>query len=182
MSSAGCGSGLRRAFRRRSTRVGAQAGHHGGAETGFRAGRGLPKVSMNDTKMLVLTVRLDSPVPLVEQVATGVRCAIARGELREGDPLPTVRQLAADLGINLNTVSRAYRMLEAAGLVVTVRGRGTTVAAVEERSSKSRRDRQKELGARLQAVLADIRLAGLDRDAALRLTTRELNAIWSPPS
>ena len=57
--------------------------------------------------MLMLIVRLDSEVPLVEQIVRGIRTSIATGAIREGDELPPVRQLANDLGINLNTVARA---------------------------------------------------------------------------
>ena len=52
---------------------------------------------------------------------------VARGELQPGDQLPTVRQLATDLRVNFNTVARAYRLLDEAGLISTQHGRGTYV-------------------------------------------------------
>ncbi len=52
---------------------------------------------------------------------------IARGELKTGDQLPTVRQLATDIRVNFNTVARAYRLLDEAGLISTQLGRGTYV-------------------------------------------------------
>src|SRR6478672_7748595 len=109
----------------------------------------------------MLTIRLDAAESLVEQIARGVRVLIAGGTLKPNDELPTVRQLAGDLGVNLNTVSRAYRELEDAGLVSTVRGRGTVVASNQEllRGGKARRKR--ELADRLASVFADAKLAGL---------------------
>jgi GntR family transcriptional regulator len=124
----------------------------------------------------MLTVRLDAPTPLADQIVTGIRCAIASRELRPGDGLPTVRQLAADLGINMNTVSRAYRALEASGLVSTVRGRGTVVTACHETGSRQTPD---DLDARVRAVLSDARLSGLDRRATEGLIQSAIASIWS---
>src|SRR5258708_8338253 len=56
--------------------------------------------------------------PVYQQVADGIRTVIASGQLREGMPLPPVRQMAADLGVNLNTIAVAYRELQADGLIV----------------------------------------------------------------
>ncbi|GGR27294.1 GntR family transcriptional regulator [Agromyces mediolanus] len=66
--------------------------------------------------------------PPHEQIEQQLRAAHARGELRAGDRLPTVRALAADLGVAPNTVLRAYRDLEAAGVVVARGKRGTFIA------------------------------------------------------
>jgi GntR family transcriptional regulator len=70
---------------------------------------------------------LKSGVPFYRQVIDRIKAAIATGELASGDRLPTVRQLAVDLSINPNTVSRAYTELELTGLVETQMGSGTFV-------------------------------------------------------
>lgn len=80
----------------------------------------------------MLEISLDSPIPLGDQLVAGFRQLIASGTLKPGDELPPVRQLAADLGVNLNTVARAYRELESAGLAIAARGRGTRVTAARE--------------------------------------------------
>ena len=67
--------------------------------------------------------------PIYRQIADELKALIARGELREGAPLPPVRQLAGDLGVNLNTVAIAYRELQAEGLLNVRHGAGATVAA-----------------------------------------------------
>ena len=70
-----------------------------------------------------------SGVPFYRQIIDRILLAIAGGDLKPGDRLPTVRQLAIDLHVNPNTVSRAYRELEIRGVVTTQRGTGTFVAA-----------------------------------------------------
>lgn len=69
-----------------------------------------------------------SGVPFYRQIVEQVRFALSRDDLATGDRLPTVRQLAVDLSINPNTVVRAYRELELAGLIETQQGSGTFVA------------------------------------------------------
>lgn len=79
-----------------------------------------------------------SPVPLYEQIAARVRLAIAAAELRPGESLPSVRQLAARLRINPATVVQAYRALEQEGFVEMRQGAGTFVrdVAAERRAGE----------------------------------------------
>jgi len=76
-----------------------------------------------------MQIQLDfrSRQPIYIQIVEQVRQQIARGDLKTGDQLPTVRQLAADLRVNFNTVARAYRLLDETGLISTQHGRGTYV-------------------------------------------------------
>ena len=78
---------------------------------------------------LLVTIDLGAAEPPYEQVRAQLAGLIGRGNLDEGDRLPTVRALAADLGLAVNTVARAYKELEAEGLVTTRRRAGTVVAA-----------------------------------------------------
>ncbi|MFY0409072.1 GntR family transcriptional regulator [Solicola sp. PLA-1-18] len=73
-------------------------------------------------------IDLASPTPPFEQLRTQVAAQVRDGVLEAGQKLPTVRQLAADLGLAANTVARAYRELESDGVVVTHGRRGTFVA------------------------------------------------------
>ena len=77
---------------------------------------------------LVITVDMSAAEPPYEQVRAQLAGLIARGNLAERDRLPTVRALAGDLGLAVNTVARAYKELEAEGLVTTRRRAGTVVA------------------------------------------------------
>jgi GntR family transcriptional regulator len=126
----------------------------------------------------MLTIRLDSPVPLVDQILQGIRQRIASGELPPGTVLPTVRQLAADLGVNFNTVARAYRALEDDGLVHTVRGRGTEVAARVEKARGTRAEMRARVAAGLGESLADARLAGMSRDAVTAIVNGLIEEFW----
>lgn len=69
-----------------------------------------------------------SGVPFYRQIIEQVKFAIGRGELQPGDQLPTVRKLAVDLSINLNTVIRAYKELEIEKMITTQQGSGTFVS------------------------------------------------------
>ncbi len=77
-----------------------------------------------------------SPLPLYAQLVERIERLIMGGDLAAGDRLPTTRALASELKINFNTVARAYRILARAGLVTTLRGRGSTI----QMSSQGRRD------------------------------------------
>ena len=74
-------------------------------------------------------IKLDfrSEEPIYLQIARQVERLVAKGELKLGDQLPTVRELATELRINFNTVSRAYRVLDETRLISTQRGRGTYI-------------------------------------------------------
>ncbi len=76
-----------------------------------------------------MLIRLDarSRVPIYTQVVEQVKTMVSTGALKPGDQLPTVRQLAADLRVNFNTVARAYRTLHEEGVLSTQQGRGTYV-------------------------------------------------------
>lgn len=76
----------------------------------------------------VLKVDQSDPTPPYEQVRRQVAALVTSGELRPGDRLPSLRQLAGDLGLAVGTVGRAYAELEAAGFLVSRRGAGTRVA------------------------------------------------------
>lgn len=75
-----------------------------------------------------------SPVPVYAQLTEQLLAAVARGAIRRGEQLPSVRDVAAALGINPNTVNRAYVELEREGVLETRRGRGTFVASAPART------------------------------------------------
>ena len=126
----------------------------------------------------MLTISLASSVPIHDQLVAGLRSLIAQGKLVAGDELPPVRQLAADLGINLNTVARAYRDLTDAGLLASVRGRGTIVIATTERASGPKAEERKRIEAGISAALNDAKIAGLSRDVIEAITARQIERLW----
>lgn len=76
-----------------------------------------------------MQIELDfrSGIPIYMQIMDQIKHLIASHVLQPGDQLPTVRQLAADLRVNFNTVARAYRLLDEAGIISTQHGRGTYI-------------------------------------------------------
>jgi GntR family transcriptional regulator len=68
-----------------------------------------------------------SHVPIYTQLVNRIKQLIASGVLEPGDQLPTVRQMAAELRVNFNTIARAYRILDEEGVISTQQGRGTYV-------------------------------------------------------
>jgi len=94
-----------------------------------------------------IQVDLTDHVPIYIQLMNQVKHMIATGELHPGDQLPTVRQLAADLRVNFNTVARAYRLLDEESIISTQHGRGTYILepASEERDREMRRNSLKRL-------------------------------------
>ena len=74
-----------------------------------------------------ISINPRSDLPIYAQVVEQVRRQVASGQLKPGDQLPTVRALASDLRVNFNTVARAYRLLDEAGVISTQQGRGTYI-------------------------------------------------------
>ncbi len=126
----------------------------------------------------MISIDLSSTVPIVEQLRAEIRHAIASGQLAPGDPLPTVRQLADDLGINLNTVARAYRLLESDGLVSSIRGRGSIVRSAQEAPAIAEQSLKQRIGQSIRALVADARLAGLDRRELEALFIEQTRSQW----
>lgn len=126
----------------------------------------------------MLSISLASSVPIHDQLVAGLRGLIAQGKLVQGDELPPVRQLAADLGINLNTVARAYRDLTNAGLLASVRGRGTIVIATVERTAGPKAEERKRVEAGIAAALSDAKIAGFAREAVEAITARQIERLW----
>lgn len=122
--------------------------------------------------------RLDSStgVPFYRQIIDQVLLAVGDGRLKAGTQLPTVRQLAVDLSVNLNTVARAYREMEIRGIVQTQQGTGTFIAARTGAKTREKRKAMQELvdrfianGEALGIPLEDLVEALADRaDAARR--------------
>ena len=128
----------------------------------------------------MITISLSSSVPLHDQLVSGLRDLIASGVLHPGSELPPVRQLAADLGINLNTVARAYRELTEAGLLASVRGRGTTVIATVAKATGEPGADPNRIESRLVAALRDAKLAGWDCEAVQTLVALHIERLWKP--
>lgn len=113
-----------------------------------------------------LRVDRESEVPVGAQLAWALRSKIEAGELGPGDRLPSLRDVAADAGVNVNTVRAAYAKLEVAGIVRTEQGRGTFVTSPASGDDASRRRELRDEIARLESQLVSLPiLAGAEEPA-----------------
>ncbi len=118
--------------------------------------------------MNIVTVDAAGTEPPYEQVRRQIAEGAASGTLAAGHKLPTVRQLATDLGLAANTVAKAYRALESDGVIETHGRRGTFIA------SRKLTDAEADSAAQAYARLA--RTQGLSLDEAVRLVEKS----WTP--
>lgn len=116
-----------------------------------------------------IAIDLDSAVPLYRQIADGVRALIARDVLSDGDPLPSVRKLGGMLGVNLNTVAKAYRVLADERVVELKQGAPARVKTPPEDDALD-----PALERRLHDLVGRLRLSGVAPDDARRMFERAL--------
>ena len=106
-------------------------------------------------------------VPIYLQIVNQVKYLVASGRLASGEELPPIRTLAEQLLINPNTVARAYRELELAGVVTKRRTTGTYVSGAP--SPLARRERLKIIAERVDALLAEARQMNIDTETLVEL-------------
>lgn len=111
---------------------------------------------------MLLRLDFSGDVPIYQQIRNQVVIAIASGELRPGEKLPTVRALAEECGINMMTASKAYQLLKSEGYITTGRRDGAVV-----RVPSTGADPETVEGLRLR--LCELRLAGMDKEEILEL-------------
>ena len=121
---------------------------------------------------MLITIDTQDRRPIYQQIADGIRTLVAGGQFAEGQPLPPVRQLAADLGVNLNTVAAAYRDLQSEGLILVKHGARAIVAPRD-----GARQKDGELRRPLRNVLAQMVLAKISRGEILSMVGDELDGL-----
>ena len=117
-------------------------------------------------------------VPIYQQIVNQVKYLVASGRLSPGDEMPPIRVLAERLIVNPNTVARAYRELEAAGVVEKRRTAGTYVS--EQGSPLARKERVKILTERVDALLAEARQMDVSFEELVKLLDKR-NESMTPP-
>lgn len=116
---------------------------------------------------MLFRIDASAPEPLFAQMAAQVRAAAARGDLAPGERLPSARDLAASLDINLHTVLRAYQDLRDEGLIELRRGRGAVVTARAAQDMTA-------LHAAVTELARTARRLGVSRDTTLALVKESL--------
>lgn len=126
---------------------------------------------------LELALDFRSGVPIYVQLVEQIQQLVVTGKLKPGDQLPTVRQLASELRVNFNTVARAYRMLDEAGLISTQQGRGTYILD-QPAEGMTERLKVETLEVQVARFLSDLERQGNDLDTVKRVIDRQINE-WS---
>ncbi|MBI4499757.1 MAG: GntR family transcriptional regulator [Gemmatimonadetes bacterium] len=129
---------------------------------------------MFDWTAMLAQVDPRSATPLYAQIAARLRVAVASAELRPGDPLPSVRQLATRLRINPATVVQAYRELETEGFAEMRQGAGTFVREVA--SDRRSRERARQARRLVRELIAEAGKLGLSTNDLLEAIQDELGA------
>ena len=133
-----------------------------------------------------MTIAIDpqSAEPIFEQIVFQVKGAVARGELRPGDKLPSVRELARSASVNPNTVSRSYELLERDGVIVRRQGAGCFIKQAAD-NGLLQRERRRQLAERMQRVVTEGYHLGCTADdirAALDRALADLDFDQGPAS
>jgi DNA-binding transcriptional regulator YhcF (GntR family) len=125
---------------------------------------------------MILTVDLDSEVPIYQQLRDQIVEAIAQGVLTEGSSLPSTRALAADFGINFHTVNKAYDLLRQQGLIRLNRKTGAVVALTDAGARF-----RTEWTSRARTLLAEAVARGLPAEDVLATCRSVLDSFGSTP-
>ena len=107
-----------------------------------------------------ITIDFNTPTPVYRLIADAMRHLLVSGDLQAGDQVPTVRQLATDLGVNFNTVAQAYRILEDEGWLDLKRRRGAVVLDRRKPAAPGK-ERQKQAFQRLRELTAQLQSEGI---------------------
>lgn len=112
-----------------------------------------------------ISIDSESSVPIYIQIEDSITSLIAAGQLKPGEQLPTIRELAADIRVNLNTVARAYFELDKEGVITTQQGRGTFVSGMPD---------QKQVEKTRQKLLQSIIHTALEEAHGLGYSAKEI--------
>ena len=114
---------------------------------------------------MLITLDTTSSIPIYVQLRNQIVTGIGRGELKAGEHLPTVRQLAADARVNTMTVNKTYQLLKAEGFIEIDRRQGATVCPSRQEAEVYREKLEKEL----ELLSAEACLKGMGREEFLEL-------------
>ncbi|WP_205327842.1 GntR family transcriptional regulator [Glycomyces sp. YM15] len=125
-----------------------------------------------------IMLAVDSEIPIYQQIRDQIVTAIATGELTAETPLPSTRQLGADLAVNFHTVNKAYDLLRHEGFIRVNRKSGAVIR--RDRTTPPDPGTADAWQERLAIMLAEAVAHGLDRDEVLGRTARMLDAFTAP--
>jgi len=127
---------------------------------------------------VIPSIDTHSSVAVYIQIENHVQFAIASGRLKPGDQLPSVRELSESVGVNPNTVAKAYRDLEVMGLVYTRRGMGVFIN--KDIETKCGQDCRKRTIGRFFEVVAEAKAVGMSRKEVLTIVEASIAVDATP--
>lgn len=110
---------------------------------------------------MFITIDFESEIPIYSQLKNEIIKSIAKGELREGDELPSVRQLAEDIGINMHTVNKSYNILKQEGFINIDRRKG---AVINLKNLKTKETIIEELSIELEPIVATATCSNITKE------------------
>ena len=126
----------------------------------------------------MITIDPSGFVPIYEQIKNGVKGKIALGAFKAYDPLPSIRDLAAELVVNPNTVARAYRELESEGFITTRKGKASFVT--DDSSSLIKQERQRFMDDVFDRAISEAMKLGLGEQEIRAIIESRLKALRKP--
>jgi GntR family transcriptional regulator len=126
----------------------------------------------------MITIETTGFIPIYEQIKNGIKGKISLGVLKANDPLPSIRDLAAELVVNPNTVARAYRELESEGFITTRKGKTSFVT--DNSSSLIKGERQRFIDEVFERAISEARKFGLEEEEIRTVVESRLKARQKP--
>jgi len=128
---------------------------------------------------MICQIDTNNGIPIYEQISRQVKFAIANGSLVVGEHVPSVREMATQAAVNVNTVARAYRELQSDGVLVSIRGTGLAVAP--DAPEKCRPGRLEMSGERLRYILKEAIHNGVSLEEVQNLVNSEWSMLQKEP-
>lgn len=113
---------------------------------------------------MLLKIDFESDIPIYVQIKNGILQGLAKGDLSPGENLPSVRQLAEDIGINMHTVNKAYNLLKNDGFLTIDRRKG---AVINDKISSPTEEYKVSLGESLKSIIAEAFCKGVSEEEFL---------------
>lgn len=116
----------------------------------------------------MFTINTKSQLPIYEQIVQKIKEQVVKGILREGEKILSIREFASKIGVNPNTVSKAYQELERQEVIVTVKGKGTFIANQEDKVSSPKKLAETKI--KLKETILDLVYLGINVEEIHRLS------------
>lgn len=123
---------------------------------------------------MILKIDMTGDIPIYQQIRNQIMSGVAKGNLRPGDPLPTVRQLADDIGVNPMTVNKAYALLREEGIIVIDRRHGAKISSLGMKGIAFDQD----FNHRAELLISEARMKGASKQEVREHISDIINLVY----